>query len=274
METERSVLLEISRIDWDAHKYWVPSLVVSGQSERGGVLCTTPVGNPLPLASCFSEHAMLYCTELLLQLTSIVSNCHENGIHHIDICPQNIVLLTEPLNDFMFPVCLINWGGASFMQKRDDEFHYHSAFSPDWLDAVASLADLSDGERLQICFQQVILTTMYIAFGDVISWLPPMAIVLDEKKNLQQDSHTRVRTKDDLFKIRREIIAHLLDVSLDTPVLNGLGPLRLFFQQLRDAALTLFDLEERCSADNAMTVRIREFCAAVRGRQFAELPAQ
>eukprot|EP00762_Andalucia_godoyi_P002893 ANDGO_04433.mRNA.1 hypothetical protein len=266
METERSVLLEISRIDWDAHKYWVPSLVLAEQSERGGILCTTPVGNPLPLASCFSDHAMLYCAELLLQLTSIVSNCHENGIHHMDICPQNIVLLDEQQAAVRFPICLIDWGGASFMQKRDkNEFHYHAAFSPDWLDAVASLADLSDGERLQVCLQQAMLTTICIAFGDVLSWLPPMAIVLDERKNLQQDSHTRVRTKDDLFKIRREIITHLLDTSLDTPVLFGRDSLRLFYQQLRDAAPTLFELEERCSVDNATAGRIREFCAAVRG---------
>eukprot|EP00762_Andalucia_godoyi_P008762 ANDGO_04721.mRNA.1 hypothetical protein len=274
METERSVLLEISRIDWDAHKYWVPSLVLAEQSERGGILCTTPVGNPLPLASCFSEHAMLYCAELLLQLTSIVSNYHEKGVHHMDICPQNIVLLDEQQTAVRFPICLIDWGGASFMQKLDKkEFHYHTTFSPDWLDAVASLADLSDGERLQVCLQQAMLTTMCIAFGDVLSWLPPMAIILDEK-NLQQDSHSRVRTKDDLFKIRREIITHLLDTSLDTPVLAGRDSLRLFFQQLRDAVPTLFELEERSIADNAMAVRIREFCADVCGRQFAELPAQ
>eukprot|EP00762_Andalucia_godoyi_P008823 ANDGO_06856.mRNA.1 hypothetical protein len=187
----------------------------------------------------------------------------------MDICPQNIVLLTEPLNDFMFPVCLIDWGGASFMQKRNDEFHYHSAFSPDWLDSVRSLTDLSDGERLQVCLQQAILTTMYIAFGDVLSWLPPMAIVLD-KKNLQQDSHTRVRAKDDLFKFRREIIGYLLDVSLDTSVLNGLGPLRLFFQQLTDVVPSLFELKERSGMDNAMAVRIQEFCASVCDRQISE----
>eukprot|EP00762_Andalucia_godoyi_P003415 ANDGO_04326.mRNA.1 hypothetical protein len=274
METERSVLIEISRIDWGAHKYWVPSLVLSEQSERGGILCTAPVGNPLPLASCFSDHTVQYCTELLLQLTSIVSNCQEKSIYHMDICPQNIVLLgDEHQNGMRFPICLIDWGGASFVQKRDNEFHYHTAFSPDWLDAVASLADLSDGERLQVCLQQAMLTTMCIAFGDVLSWLPPMAIVLDEK-NLQQDSHTRVRTKEELFKIRREIIARLLDASLDTPVLDCRGPLRLFFQQLRDAAPTLFDLEERSIADNAMAVRIREFCAAACGPQTAEISLQ
>eukprot|EP00762_Andalucia_godoyi_P008880 ANDGO_07768.mRNA.1 hypothetical protein len=272
MEVEKSVLVELSTIDWGDRKYWVPSLVLSEQSERGGILCTAPVGSPLPLSSCFSDRMVQYCTELLLQLTSIVTNCHEKGIYHMDICPQNIVLLTEPLHEFMFPVCLIDWGGASFMQKSDDEFHYHSAFSPDWLDVVTSLADLSDGERLQICLQQSILTTMYIAFGDVLSWLPPMAIVLD-KKNLQQDSHMRVRTKDDLFKIRRDIIGNLLDASLDTAVLKGLGPLRLFFQQLRDVVPSLFELKERSGVDNAMAVLIQEFCAPVSDRQFAQLPA-
>eukprot|EP00762_Andalucia_godoyi_P008168 ANDGO_07464.mRNA.1 hypothetical protein len=219
MEIERSVLVELSTIDWGDRKYWVPSLVLAEQSERGGVLCTAPVGNPLPLASCFAERMVPYCTELLLQLTSIVTNCQEKGIYHMDICPQNIVLLSEPLNEFLFPVCLIDWGGASFMQKRNDEFHYHSAFSPHWLDAVTSLADLSDGERLQVCLQQAILTTMYIAFGDVLSWLPPMAIVLDKKKNLQQDSHTHVLTKHDLFEIRREIIGNLLNAPLHPPLL-------------------------------------------------------
>eukprot|EP00762_Andalucia_godoyi_P001958 ANDGO_05977.mRNA.1 hypothetical protein len=150
------------------------------------------------------------------------------------------------------------------MQKRNDEFHYHTAFSPDWLDAVASLADLSDGERLQVCLQQAMLTTMCIAFGDALLWLPPMAIVLDEK-NLQQDSHSRVRTKTELFEIRREIIAHLLDPSLDTPVLADRDSLRLFFQQLRDAAPTLFELEERSTAGCLLLSRMRESCTTVRG---------
>eukprot|EP00762_Andalucia_godoyi_P004826 ANDGO_07275.mRNA.1 hypothetical protein len=141
--TELGALQELSRIDWGRHRFCVPTLLHSEQSDHGAILCTAPVGVPLPLASCYPDRSLVFCTELLQQLTSIILQCSQNGVHHMDIDSQNVVLLEEAQSDSLFPICLIDWGGASFIQKRNAEFHYHAAFSPDWLDAVASLADLS-----------------------------------------------------------------------------------------------------------------------------------
>eukprot|EP00762_Andalucia_godoyi_P008158 ANDGO_07419.mRNA.1 hypothetical protein len=257
--TELGALQELSRIDWGRHRFWVPTLLHSEQSDQGAILCTAPVGVPLPLASCYPNRSLAFCTELLQQLMSIVLQCDDRGIYHMDICPQNVVLLEEMQSDFQFPICLIDWGGASFIQKRDKkEFHYHAAFSPDWLDAVASLVVLSDGQRLQVCLQQAVLTTVYLAIGDILSWLPPVAIYLKEST---LESHTRLHNKDELFEIRSGILNDVLNPSLPIPALDTeeRRPLRSFLQRLHHEFPSLFELENRSSASDRLVRRVREF---------------
>eukprot|EP00762_Andalucia_godoyi_P008159 ANDGO_07414.mRNA.1 hypothetical protein len=264
--TERGALQELSKIDWSDHRFWVPTLLRSEQSERGAILCTAPVGVPLPLASCYLGRALIFCSELLQQLMSIVLQCHDHGVHHMDICPQNVVLLEEVQTSFLFPVCLIDWGGASFMQKRDKkDFHYHAAFSPDWLDPMRSLANLTDGQRLQVCLQQTVLTVLYLAIGDVLSWLPPVAIFLDESTH--REKHTRMHNKSALFRIRARILNDVLNPSLSIPALDtdDRRPVRSFLQRLHHEFPSLFELKKRSSANALLVGRIPEICATFRG---------
>eukprot|EP00762_Andalucia_godoyi_P007067 ANDGO_01869.mRNA.1 hypothetical protein len=259
--TELGALQELSRIDWDRRRFWVPTLLHSEQSDHGAILCTAPVGVPLPLASCYPDRSLAFCTELLQQLTSIILQCSQNGVHHMDICPQNVVLLQEVQSDSRFPICLIDWGGASFIQKRDKkEFHYHVAFSPDWLVSVRSLADLSDGERLQVCLQQAVLTALYLTIGDVLSWLPPVAIYLKESTHVE--SHTRLHNRSALFQIRARILNDVLNPSLAIPALDteGRRRLRTFFQALHHKFPSLFEVKKRTSADAVLVNRMQEFC--------------
>eukprot|EP00762_Andalucia_godoyi_P008816 ANDGO_06881.mRNA.1 hypothetical protein len=261
--TELGALQELSRIDWGHHRFWVPNLLHSEQSDHGAILCTAPVGVPLPLASCYPNRALAFCTELLQQLISIVLQCSQNGIHHMDICPQNVVLLENVQSDFQFPICLIDWGGASFIQKRDKkEFHYHAAFSPDWLDAVASLVDLSDGQRFHVCLQQAVLTTVYLAIGDVLSWLPPVAIYLNEST---LESHTRLHNKNELFRIRSRILNDVLNPYLPIPALDTeeRRPLRSFLQRLHREFPSLFEMKNESSASERLVRHVLEFCSSL-----------
>eukprot|EP00762_Andalucia_godoyi_P008575 ANDGO_01302.mRNA.1 hypothetical protein len=264
--TELGALQELSRIDWGRHRFWVPTLLHSEQSDQGAILCTAPIGVPLPLASCYPNRALVFCTKLLQQLTSIILQCSEHGIHHMDICPQNIVLLEEVQSDFPFPICLIDWGGASFIQKHDKkEFHYHAAFSPDWLDLVRDLTDLTDGERLQVCLQQAVLTALYLAIGDVLSWLPPVAIFL--KESTHREKHTRLHNKDAMFRIRSRILNDVLNPSLPIPALDSeeRRPLRSFWQRLHREFPSLFELKKRSSASEPLVSRMREFFETANG---------
>eukprot|EP00762_Andalucia_godoyi_P005377 ANDGO_08346.mRNA.1 hypothetical protein len=264
--TELGALQELSRIDWGHHRFWVPTLLHSEQSDHGAILCTAPVGVPLPLASCYPDRSLVFCTKLLQQLTSIILQCSEHGIHHMDICPQNIVLLEEVQSDFPFPICLIDWGGASFIQKHDKkEFHYHAAFSPDWLDLVRSLTDLTDGERLQVCLQQAVLTALYLAIGDVLSWLPPVAIFL--KESTHREKHTRLHNKDALFRIRSRILNDVLNPSLPIQALDTeeRRPLRSFLQRLHREFPGLFELKKRSSASERLVSRMRDFFETASG---------
>eukprot|EP00762_Andalucia_godoyi_P004037 ANDGO_05654.mRNA.1 hypothetical protein len=264
--TELDALQELSRIDWGHHRFWIPTLLHSEQSDHGAILCTAPVGVPLPLASCYPDRSLVFCTELLQQLTSIILQCSQNDVHHMDICPQNVVLLEDVQSDFHFPICLIDWGGASFIQKRDKkEFHYHAAFSPDWLNSVRSLTALTDGQRLHACLQQAVLTVLYLAIGDVLSWLPPVAIYLNESTRVE--SHTRVANKSVLFQIRSGILKDVLNPSLPIPALDTeeRRPLRSFFQRLHHEFPSLFEMKKRSSASERLVRRVREFFETAHG---------
>eukprot|EP00762_Andalucia_godoyi_P001423 ANDGO_04880.mRNA.1 hypothetical protein len=73
--TELGALRELSRIDWDDRRFWVPSLLHSEQSDHGELLCLGPVVAPLPLASCYpvriivSPQIVLHCNNSMACIT-------------------------------------------------------------------------------------------------------------------------------------------------------------------------------------------------------------
>eukprot|EP00762_Andalucia_godoyi_P004853 ANDGO_07197.mRNA.1 hypothetical protein len=257
--TETGALEKLSKNDWSHHLFWVPLVLHSARSDYGALVCMAPVGVPLQLVLSYSNRALVFCTELLQQLTNITLQCHQHGVHHLNICPHNVVLLEEVHSDFQFLLCLIDWAGASFVQKLDKKvFHYHPPFSPEWLwlDWIET-----DEQRLQVCLQQAVFTVLYLAIGDVLSWLPPVAFYL--KTSTRREAYASVDRVPDLFEIRernaRDVLDPLIPIrALDT---DERKPLRFFLQQLHLEFSGLFEQGEKCSADPSLLSSLLAFCA-------------
>jgi hypothetical protein len=213
MKTEREALQRLTSAKWGRFVHWIPAMDYHAQ-DGYGVLCTSPVGSPLPLASAFNApERLLYCQELIVQLCSIILVADARNIWHMDVCPQNIVLL-QGGGDYLFkfPLCLVDWGGSSFHGKENAGFQYHLAFSPSWLRSYDGQKELEENAGLCASLQQMVLTVFFIAFGDYFSWLPPKISTLhfssDEAGTSRRMS---IGFADTLYWERENLIEHLLD---------------------------------------------------------------
>jgi hypothetical protein len=216
MKTEREALQRLASAEWGKFAHWIPALDYHAQDAQDGygVLCTSPVGSPLPLASAFNaSERLLYCQELIVQLCSIILVADARSVWHMDVCPQNIVLLQGGSDYlFKFPLCLVDWGGSSFHGKENAGFQYHLAFSPSWLRSYDGQKELEENAGLCASLQQMVLTVFFIAFGDYFSWLPPKMSTLHFSKDKAGTSrHTSISSADTLYLERGKLIEYLLD---------------------------------------------------------------
>lgn len=260
---ERDALNKLSVLHGDSlygEDVHVPILKFAQESDAGCMLCTAPLGTPLLLASCFETTMTRYCKELFAQLVSVVAKCHAQQLYHNDICPQNVVLVRQPSDaGFALSISLIDWGAASFWGNSSDIFHFHTAFSPDWVSSLSSTAaqNMDPAEQLQLALQQILLTTLFVAFGDVLSWVPPVAVSMDG------EGHKRLKTATDMYKYRSNVIhrvVHSSDSLSLSPALQERYALVCFFRELYNRFSGLFDMQKRSHADPADLDRMVAFC--------------
>ncbi|KAF0852184.1 putative mitochondrial protein [Andalucia godoyi] len=223
MKAEQAALERLAPIQWGKFSQWVPALIHHAQ-DGYGVLCTSPIGQPLPLASAFKKgtERLRCCQELIVQLCSIIIVAHTRS------------------------------GGSSFHDKENAGFQYHLAFSPSWLQRYdREKKKLKDNVGLCASLQQMVLTAFFIAFGVYFSWLPPKICTLHyEDDKIGKSRHTSLSNVDQLPTERTKLIDKLLDENFTAThcigsiaqMLTDRKPLLDMFRALREDCPWLFVL--------------------------------